>query len=64
VKYQIKYQGKLGAILNITNSVLLVEFDEDINGHSGGDRGKDRHCWNCNLDHLELINQEPNYEIY
>lgn len=39
--------GKHGRIIHIVDSSVDVEFDEKINGHSSGGRGKDWYCWCC-----------------
>lgn len=64
-----RINNKLGTIINIPNEdCISVEFDENIHGHncpySRIIKGKRHHCWNCDLHEIELINKEPNYEIY
>ncbi|WP_019403001.1 MULTISPECIES: DUF6378 domain-containing protein [unclassified Chelatococcus] len=56
--------GFLGRVLRAReygSMHVLVEFDEDFNGHDGHDRdvrGKDGHCWWCSPDVLEVV-EEP-----
>ena len=41
--------GMKGTIIFITQELVLIEFDDFINGHDGNRRGsikgKDGHCW-------------------
>ena len=65
VKYTMGYgrpeaHGKVGTIIAIHRAGrdVLVEFDENVNGHSGDDgEGKDRHCWYIPLEFLEFQKQ-------
>lgn len=57
----VKYNGvnqrpvnECGTVIHIDDGVL-VEFDKDINGHSGNGRGKYKHCWWVNYGELEPI---------
>jgi len=54
-KYELK--NKKGTILD-NDSTPYVEFDDDINGHSGGGLGKASHCWAIDQNHLELLTGE------
>lgn len=46
--------GKHGKIIELLEGSAspLVEFDRDINGHSGSGRGKEGHCWWCEIETL------------
>lgn len=46
--------GKHGKIIELSegSDSPLVEFDRDINGHSGSGRGKEGHCWWCKIETL------------
>ena len=50
--------GKTGTIKRISGRDHLVEFDEDIGGHSGDGTGKDTHCWWVFAEGLNLIPRE------
>ena len=39
----IRY-GDTGTIIHERKGVYLVEFDKDIKGHDGSNRGQDGHC--------------------
>ncbi len=72
----IKKDYKIGGI-NIVNelgvireaetgaSCVLVEFDNNIGGHSGGGKGKDNHCWWLmnSSEYLELVDNKDAKEI-
>ena len=72
----IKKDYKIGGI-NIVNelgvireaetgaSSVLVEFDNNIGGHSGGGKGKDNHCWWVmnSSEYLELVDNKDAKEI-
>lgn len=46
-------------------SSVLVEFDNNIGGHSGGGKGKDNHCWWVmnSSEYLELVDNKDAKEI-
>lgn len=46
-------------------SCVLVEFDNNIGGHSGGGKGKDNHCWWVmnSSEYLELVDNKDAKEI-
>lgn len=46
-------------------SSVLVEFDNNIGGHSGGGKGKDNHCWwfMNSSEYLELVDNKDAKEI-
>ena len=46
-------------------SSVLVEFDNNIGGHSGGGKGKDNHCWWFinSSEYLELVDNKDDKEI-
>lgn len=46
-------------------SSVLVEFDNNIGGHSGGGKGKDNHCWWVmnSSEYLELVGNKDAKEI-
>lgn len=46
--------GKHGKIIKLQEGSVspLVEFDRDINGHSGSGMGKEGHCWWCEIETL------------
>lgn len=58
---------KLGVIRETGTgaSSVLVEFDKDIGGHSGGGKGKDGHCWWVmnSSEYLELVGNKDAKEI-
>ncbi len=72
----IKKDYKIGGI-NIVNelgvireaetgaSSVLVEFDNNIGGHSGNGKGKDNHCWWImnSSEYLELVDNKDAKEI-
>ena len=72
----IKRDYKIGGI-NIVNelgvirkaetgaSSVLVEFDNNIGGHSGNGKGKDNHCWWVmnSSEYLELVDNKDDKEI-
>lgn len=72
----IKKDYKIGGI-NIVNelgvireaetgaSSVLVEFDNNIGGHSGNGKGKDNHCWWVmnSSEYLELVDNKDAKEI-
>lgn len=41
----INIVNELGVIRETGDSNVLVEFDNNIGGHSGNGKGKDNHCW-------------------
>lgn len=43
----------------------MVEFDNNIGGHSGGGKGKDNHCWWVmnSSEYLELVDNKDAKEI-
>lgn len=47
------------------DSSVLVEFDNNIGGHSGGGKGKDNHCWWVmnSSEYLELVDNKDAKEI-
>ena len=51
--------GKHGKIIALSG-LALVEFDRDIGGHSGNGRGKEGHCWWCEIKTLarEKVGEE------
>lgn len=46
-RYIHVYKGLQGTIISTDGAActLLVEFDEAVNGHNGGGRGKNGYCW-------------------
>lgn len=50
---------KEGKVIKINNEGvscdILVEFDDWMNGHDGGDVGRDGRCWWCFAKHLKLL---------
>lgn len=46
-------------------SSVLVEFDNNIGGHSGNGKGKDNHCWWVmnSSEYLELVDNKDDKEI-
>lgn len=51
--------GVIGTIRRIEgNERILIEFDEDINGHDGDDY-KDGHCWWVDAEDIELVKDAP-----
>ena len=41
------------------DSDCLIEFDSEFqDGHSGGDRGKDHHCWYVHFRCIKLLKQK------
>ena len=68
----IKYHaiGKIGIVRGIAKfgyPSILVEFDEDINGHDGNNKcdykGRKGYCWYYDSEDLELINAIPKFKI-
>jgi hypothetical protein len=59
-------EGKVGTVKDIIEckTPILVEFDEDVKGHDGLPHheghtyeGKKGHCWWCERENLELVEQ-------
>lgn len=49
--------GMTGNVIELLKNGVCVEFDDDINGHSGSDgKGKCGHCWCVRFDDIEHIN--------
>lgn len=53
----INIVNELGVIRETGDSNVLVEFDNNIGGHSGNGKGKDNHCWwfMNSSEYLELV---------
>lgn len=59
--------GKVGTVLYINDDYsenILVEYDENVRGHSGGEGhgvpyGKDGHCWWEEPRYLEVVDDDP-----
>lgn len=55
--------GLTGTIIKHNGGSFLVEFDTEIDGHSGdNDDGKDGHCWWVDEDILKLIEPEESLD--
>lgn len=57
--------GKVGTVIGIvSDSVYMVEFDENIQGHSGllGMYGKDGSCWCLEYSQIQLA-KEPKFKV-
>lgn len=55
--------GKCGAVLEVDGETdVLVEFDEYIDGHSGGGVGKAGHCWYVKVTNCEHVQQRGSKE--
>lgn len=61
----INIVNELGVIRETGASSVLVEFDNNIGGHSGGGKGKDGHCWWVmnSSEYLELVDNKNTKEI-
>lgn len=57
--------NELGVIRETGDGSVLVEFDNNIGGHSGGGKGKDNHCWWVmnSSEYLELVDNKDDKEI-
>lgn len=57
--------NELGVIRETGDSNVLVEFDNNIGGHSGNGKGKDNHCWwfMNSSEYLELVDNKDDKEI-
>lgn len=57
--------NELGIIREIGGSRVLVEFDNNIGGHSGNGKGKDNHFWWIvnSSEYLELVDNKDDKEI-
>lgn len=57
--------NELGVIRETGDGSVLVEFDNNIGGHSGGGKGKDNHCWWVmnSSEYLELVDNKDAKEI-
>ena len=57
--WNYRIAGKKGTILQVTPTDVLVEFDDDVNGHAGGwgsdIKGKPGHCWYVRFDKLRHV---------
>ena len=59
--------GKCGTVIRLNGeNAILVEFDDDIHGHSGNGEGKPNHCWNFSGDlekYFEMVgdHKDPKY---
>ena len=49
-----KCRGKRGTVRQVVENVVLVEFDDHINGHYGNPDCKDGHVWWCSKDEVAL----------
>lgn len=63
----INIVNELGVIREVETgaSSVLVEFDNNIGGHSGNGKGKDNHCWWImnSSEYLELVDNKDAKEI-
>lgn len=61
----INIVNELGVIRETGDSNVLVEFDNNIGGHSGNGKGKDNHCWwfMNSSEYLELVDNKDDKEI-
>lgn len=61
----INIVNELGVIRETGDSNVLVEFDNNIGGHSGNGKGKDNHCWWImnSSEYLELVDNKDAKEI-
>lgn len=61
----INIVNELGVIREAGDSSVLVEFDNNIGGHSGNGKGKDNHCWwiTNSSEYLELVDNKDTKEI-
>lgn len=48
-------KGEIGTIVCVGEDWAVVEFDNYINGHDGGNLGKDGHCWGLPPNKLERL---------
>lgn len=57
--------NELGVIRETGGSSVLVEFDNNIGGHSGNGKGKDNHFWWVmnSSEYLELVDNKDDKEI-
>lgn len=59
ITYNIK-KGYIGKVFRRNQKDdIFVEFEQEVEGHTGDGRGKDKHCWFFNKYELE-----PNFEYY
>lgn len=49
------YKGKCGRVIGFDFRDVCVEFDEYIDTHDCGGRGKDGHCWYCDAENIKLL---------
>jgi hypothetical protein len=54
----VRFLDKLGTIIKIRKDSILVEFDNNIEGHSGGCLGEDGHCWWLYANDFRLVPSE------
>lgn len=48
--------GVSGTIIHtFDNDMILVEFDNDVDGHDAGGRGKYGHCWYLHGEDVEPL---------
>lgn len=60
----INIVNELGVIRETGDSNVLVEFDNNIGGHSGNGKGKDNHCWWFILNEMVIDDREEFKERY
>lgn len=49
-----EFRGKRGTVREVDRNAILVEFDDNINGHDGNLNCEDGHGWWCNKDDIAL----------
>lgn len=49
-----KLKGEKGRIIEVMGFGVSVEFDNNIEGHSCGGRGKEGHCWSVSYKTIEI----------
>lgn len=61
--YDSKTRGKVGTVVgSYSVTTAMVEFDEDIDGHTCEGKAKDGYGWNINDDNLELVGKSKRKE--